>query len=180
MNKNSIIYDDLYRYTGNRSFKSLIRYVLFTPAFRYIFFFRKCQKKNLLFPFYRVMLFHYSHKYGIQIPYQTKIGRGLRILHFNNIVINPEAIIGENFNITQGCTIGIDGGDNFGVPKIGNNVAMQPNSVVVGNITIGDNSLIAPNAFVNFDVPPDSIVITQKCKVIYKENASVDWAIRRV
>ena len=31
--------------------------------------------------------------------------------------------------------------------------------VIVGNITIGNNVLIAPGAYVNFDVPDGSIVI---------------------
>lgn len=32
-------------------------------------------------------------------------------------------------------------------------------AIVVGKISIGDNVLIAPNAYVNFDVPKDSIVL---------------------
>ena len=35
---NKIIYDDLYRYEGNRQFTRLLRYLFFTPGFRYVFF----------------------------------------------------------------------------------------------------------------------------------------------
>ena len=67
---NSMIYDDLFRYTGKRSFRLLVRYFLFTPGFRYSFFYRKAQNSNwiifrLLWEFLRrgCML-----RTGIQIP----------------------------------------------------------------------------------------------------------------
>ncbi|MDR1895906.1 MAG: serine acetyltransferase [Prevotellaceae bacterium] len=172
MSKNSIIYDDLFRYCGKRSFPSLLRYVLFTPGFRYIYLFRKCKKKNFLFPLYRFLLLKCSHKYGIQIPYQTEIGKGFRIVHFGMVVINPCTKIGSNFNISNGCTIGNSGDKKNGVPIIGNYVSMQANSVIVGDVKIGNNVLIAPNTFVNFDVPDDSIVIGTKASIIHKNQAS--------
>jgi len=172
--KKSIIYDDLYRYCGTRSLKHLLRYLFFTPGFRYIFIYRQCQKRNLLFPLFFVLLRHYQIKYCIQIPYQTQIGKGFRIAHFGNIVIHPETKIGTNFNIANGCTIGNSGGKKKGTPVIGDCVSLQANCVVVGGIKIGNNVLIAPNTFVNFDVPNNSIVIGQKATIIYREDAS-NW-----
>ncbi|NDV78854.1 serine O-acetyltransferase [Dysgonomonas sp. 511] len=180
MKKKSFIYDDLYRYIGNRSLKSLFRYTLFTPGFRYIYFLRNCQKKNWLFPLYFFLLRRYSIKYGIQIPYQTSIDRGFRIVHFGLIVIHPGAIIGKNFNIAQGCTVGSSEGKKRGTPIIGDNVCMQPNSVVVGNIKIGNNVLIAPNSFVNFDVPDDSIVINSQNKIIRRDNPTGKYIVYKL
>lgn len=37
--------------------------------------------------------------HGIEIPLYTEIGAGLRLVHMNGIVINKDALIGEN------CTI---------------------------------------------------------------------------
>ena len=42
---------------------------------------------------------------------------------------------------------------------IGNNVWIGINATIVGNITIGNDVLIAPNTLVNFDVPDHSIVV---------------------
>ncbi len=42
---------------------------------------------------------------------------------------------------------------------MGNNGCIRANSTVVGKITIGDDVLIAPNTFVNFDVPSHSVVV---------------------
>jgi serine O-acetyltransferase len=54
-----------------------------------------------------------------------------------------------------------------GCPKIGNRVFIGAGDVIVGKIVIGDNVLIAPNAFVNFDVPDNSIVIGNPAVVKY-------------
>ena len=43
-------------------------------------------------------------------------------------------------------------------------------AVLLGNIQVGPNVMIAPNAFVNFDVPPHSIVIGNPAIIIFKDN----------
>ena len=80
---------------------------------------------------------------------------------------------GKNVNIATGCTIGVENrGIRKGCPKIGNCVWIGSNSVIVGNISIGDDVLIAPLTFVNFDVPSHSIVIGNPARIIYRENAT--------
>ena len=55
-----------------------------------------------------------------------------------------------------------------GCPVIGNKVWIGTNSTIVGSIKIGDNVLIAPNTFVNCDIPSNSIVFGNPA--IIKEN----------
>lgn len=43
---------------------------------------------------------------------------------------------------------------------------------MIGKITIGNDVLIAPNSYVNFDVPLHSIVIGNPGNVIFRENAT--------
>ncbi len=52
--------------------------------------------------------------------------------------------------------------------------------MVVGNIHIGNDVLIAPNAYVNFDVPEHSIVIGNPAKIIKKENATDSYITMRI
>ena len=52
--------------------------------------------------------------------------------------------------------------------------------IVEGNVTIGDNVLIAPNAYVDFDVPPDSIVIGNPAKVISERPDATEGYIHNV
>ena len=66
-------------------------------------------------------------------------------------------------------------GRRMGVPKFEGDCWIGTNAVVVGNVKIGKDVLIAPLAYVNFDVPNHSIVIGNPAKIIYKENAVQDY-----
>lgn len=86
-------------------------------------------------------------------------------------LLNPNARVGKNFSISHGCLVGNAQGKRKGVPLIGDNVCMNANSVVVGGVIIGNNVLIAPNAFVNFDVLDNSIVIGNPGQIIKRKSS---------
>lgn len=71
----------------------------------------------------------------------------MRINHFGNIVVNPEAKIGEWCDIHQGVNIGT--GFDGGVPEIGDNVWIGPGAKLYGKIKIASGSAIGANAVVN-------------------------------
>lgn len=173
--------DDLYRYEGNacHKLKTKFRYFFFTAGYRYTYLFRKTNNASNILSrvFWKFLLRQCMLRTGIQIPDGTLIGPGLKIGHFGTIVINPEAKIGRNFNIAHGTLIGNSQGKKAGVPIIGDNVCLQANSIVVGGVTIGDNVLIAPGAFVNFDVPSNSIVIGNPGKIIPKPNPTAKYMV---
>ena len=177
---NKIILDDLYRYSGDRSLGVLLRYILFTPGFIYIFFFRKVQLSNFkVFKFFWATLLRLCMvRTGIQIPNKTQIGNGFRIVHFG--IINPAVKIGKNFNIYPGVTLGHSEGIKFGSPNIGDNVCIFTNAVVVGKVYIGNDVIIGPNTFVNFDVPSGSIVTSNVGTIIQKEKPSEKYIVYSV
>jgi len=174
-----IIKSDLYRYIQEPySIKALIK-GLRIPGFRFLFFFRKAAKyrkytvKGVL---YRLLHRRYSYKFGFQIPVITQIGAGFFIGHFGNVVISPRSLIGKNCNISHGVTVGaIMNGNRKGSPIIGEKVWMGTNSIIVGGITIGSDVLIAPGAFVNFNVPDHSIVIGNPGKIVSKMNPTAGY-----
>lgn len=172
------IIEDLFRYEGRFSWFTFLRYFIFTPGFRYSCIWRWTQAASKLTkPFWILLLRHYQVKYAIQIPHKTSIGRGLKIGHWGHIVINPDAIIGHNFNIAQGALVGNappSSRNNFqgGAPTIGNNVCIGANAIVIGKIRIGDNCVIAPGAFVNQDMPANTIAIGNPATFHHKENPS--------
>jgi len=172
---NKAILEDLYRYEGDgcKSLFTKLRYVFCVPGFTYIFFFRHVSQSSnkLTRLFWNICLQFTKIITHIQIPPTTSIGRGFRIVHFGHIVVNPEVIIGKNFNISQGCLIGNAQGKHEGIPIIGDNVCMNANAIIVGNAKIGNNVLIAPGAFVNFDVPDNSIVIGNPGRVIPRDSS---------
>ena len=176
-----IVYSDLYRFTGNkrhhnRVFLTYVQEWLSSPEFRFLSQLRKTQyyyfqtlnveknfkyfRNHLNFLVYSLGLDRMSHKYQFQIPFETKIGKGLYIAHYGRIIIHPRSVIGHNVNISTGVVIGTQfRGPRKGSPDIGNYVWIGANAIIVGNIRIGNNVLIAPGAYVNFDVPDNSIVI---------------------
>ena len=61
------------------------------------------------------------------------------------------------------------------MPRLGNKVVVGLNATVVGGVTIGDDVMIAPNSFVNFDAPSHSLVIGNPGVVHHKDNATKDY-----
>lgn len=115
----------------------------------------------------------FSLKTGIGIYENMNIPAGLIIGHAGTIVINGNTIFSGNVMLTHGVTIGRDvRGRRKGSPTIGKNVCIRCNSTVVGKITIGDDVLIAPNTFVNFDVPSHSVVVGNPASIHHRENAT--------
>lgn len=164
---------DLSRYKGEYNKKYPLS-ALLIPGFKYTYILRQAasyKKTSIKGIIYRLLLRFYSKKYGFQIYPRTNIGKGLYIGHWGTLIINPNTIIGENCNLSSGVTIGqTNRGKLKGTPIIGKKVWIGTNAVVVGNIIIGDNVLIAPNTFVNFNVPNNSLVIGNPGKIIPKEN----------
>ena len=117
-----------------------------------------------------------TKKTHIQISHRTKIGEGFYIGHCGRVIINHNAVLGKNINIATGVTIGQENrGKRKGTPTIKDNVWIGTNAVIVCNITIGEDVLIAPLTYVNFDVPDHSIVIGNPGKIIPRENATEDY-----
>lgn len=174
---NSKFSKDLYRYYGEKG-ESLLKRFLRPPELKYIALFRKASSAK--FPpiklYYTLRLKLLSHKTLIQIPARTEIGEGFYIGHSGSVIINPEAKLGKNMNVAAGVTIGYENrGKRKGAPQFDGKCWIGANSVVVGNVKIGEDVLIAPLTFVNFDVPPHSIVIGNPAKIIQKENATEDY-----
>jgi len=170
--------EDLYRYEGEccRKLTTKLKYLFCVPGYTYIFFFRHASmsRSRIGHSFWSVFLHLTKFITHIQIPAGAHIGKGLYIGHFGHIVVHPQAVIGDNFNISQGCLIGKAEGKRKGVPTIGDNVFMCANSMVTGNARIGNNVLIAPGAFVNFDVPDNSIVIGNPGQIISRESSPTE------
>ena len=108
----------------------------------------------------------------------VKIGKGVGI--FENTVINPsESIeIGDNCGIgadvmiwTHGAWLDITQGfpADFGPVKIGDNVWLPARSIVLPNVTIGDNVVIGINSIINRSLPSGCFAAGSPCKVIKED-----------
>lgn len=170
-----ILRADVYRYRGKADTRAFVSSYLHDPGFRFTYYLRKVsfygrKKKSLAIFSYiynRILLHHYRFKYGFDISPTTSIGPGLYIGHFGGVVISPYAVLGSNINIAQGVTIGAASrGPRTGAPTLEDRVWVGANAIIVGKVTIGREALIAPGAYVNFDVPPESVVLGNPGKVV--------------
>lgn len=141
----------------------------------------QCARFYVFRKLYRV-LFQIFRKFNhIDLTPETKIGYGLYVNHPYGIVINPLAVLGKNINLTKGVTIGRENrGGRKGTPTIGDCVWIGANATIVGKIQIGEDVLIAPNTYVNCDIPSHSIVFGNPCVVKHMENATEGYINNRI
>lgn len=158
---------DYFRYYGSEriSLRNLMR----EHSLRYLI----CLRIGMwLMPFRK----HMQTKYGLELGRGKNIAPGLYLGHAYGITVNPNAIIGKNCNLHKGCTIGQENrGSRKGAPSIGERVWVGTNACVVGAITIGDDVLIAPNSYVNRDIPSHSIVFGNPCVVKERKSATESY-----
>lgn len=174
----SKIYHDLYRFNGKRGLTALIDTALRKVEFRYMVYLRWYQSGRLR-PLARLLLHRICRATLTEIGWRTQIGGGFVIVHPGCIAVNNEVVIGDDCTVYHGVTIGMEfRGSRQGNPVIGNRVWLGANATVVGNITVGDDVLIAPSAYVNFDVPSHSIVLGNPARIIPRENATEGYITR--
>lgn len=103
------------------------------------------------------------------IPFSTKIGKGMLTAHCYATVLNAESI-GDNFHFLHCTTIGKKNGKR---PRIGDNVYLGANVVIIGDINIGNNVTVGAGSVVVKDVPDNAIVAGNPARVI-KYNDTID------
>ena len=109
---------------------------------------------------------------GIDIHPGAVIGDFFTIDHGTGVVIGETAVIASNVKMYQGVTLGAksfpldeNGNPIKGIdrhPKIGNNVIIYANSTILGNIKVGDDSIIGGNIWVDTDVPAGTRLVQRK------------------
>lgn len=96
------------------------------------------------------------------------VGGDLFIQHGYATIIAPRSI-GRNCWVNQCVTIGYT--NETECPTIGNNVTIYAGAKILGDVVIGDNSIVAANAVVVNDVPPNVIVGGVPAKIIKRLEA---------
>ena len=127
------------------------------PSYRIIWMFRIIGRggKPLIYKMLYFYYLRYTRKYSIELHPRTKIGAGLIFPHNGPVVINANAIIGENC-IIHPCVL-IGGDRKSGSPIIGNNCFIGHGSKLIGKIEIGNNTFISPGAVITKSIPQNSI-----------------------
>ena len=160
------IKQDLYRYSGDYTFKSFIKHYIFSEGFKFSVWLRVCYfarqnkiTKYTILPISILFYKHYKYKYGYDIPYAVEIGPGLLIFHISGVVFSPQRA-GKNITISQCSTVGMtikDGKKQY--PILGDNIYIAPGAKIIGGIVVGNNVAVGSNCVLNKSVKDNSVVV---------------------
>jgi len=127
----------------------------------------------------RIMSEYAHSQTGIDIHPGAHIGRNFFIDHGTGVVIGETAIIGDYVKIYQGVTLGAlsfprdERGqiirDRKRHPTLENNVTVYAEATILGDIVIGDGSVIGGNVWIRESVPAGTIVTTPKAELVYRK-----------
>jgi len=122
--------------------------------------------KFIYFFLYKILV---EFIFGLYMPAECQIGKGMYIGGFCGLVINPATKIGNHCTIGHGVVIGTAADGTPRAPSIGNNVFIGAGAVVLGGIKVGNNVRIGANAVVVKSVPND-VTVAGVPAVIVKNN----------
>ena len=114
---------------------------------------------------------------GIEIHPGAKIGKRLFIDHGMGVVIGETTIIGDDCTLYQGVTLGGVGTGPHTIkrhPTLLNNVMISAGAKVIGNVTIGNNSIVGASSVVLKDVPDNCTVIGIPGRIVRENGVRVD------
>lgn len=118
--------------------------------------------------FYKILVEWF---FSIEIPWNVRAGKGLRIFHGQGLVLNRDVVIGNYCTLRHCTTIGNKqrrGGGMSGSPVLGNYVDVGSNVCIIGDVYIGDHVTIGCGAVVTKSVPPDLIIAGNPANEIKK------------
>lgn len=153
-------------YEGDPAAKSEEEVMLAYPAFNAISIYRLAHLLvTLKVPLIPRLMTEYAHQMtGIDIHPGASIGPYFFIDHGTGVVIGETCVIGAHVKLYQGVTLGAKSfeADENGIlvkgikrhPNIGDNVVIYSGATILGDTTVGDNSVVGGNVWLTHSVPP--------------------------
>jgi serine O-acetyltransferase len=117
--------------------------------------------------FYRPMFRLVETLTGISLPLTAQIGPGLRIYHFGNIFVHPDAVVGRNCTLRQGVTIGNIGVEGP-VPVVEDDVDFGAYAQVLGNVHVGRGATIGAMSVVLQNVPAGATAFGNPARILQR------------
>jgi len=116
--------------------------------------------------FYKILV---EWIFCIEIPWNVKIGKGLRIYHGQGLVLNSQVVIGNYCTLRHCTTIGnkvLPNGSISKSPVLGDYVDVGCNVCIIGDIHIEHRAVIGSGSVVTKSVAPNTIVAGNPATVI--------------
>lgn len=124
-----------------------------------------------------MVFFYFGKKISIwwaksEIYDAMPIGPGLYISNGGGVIIGATSI-GKNCTIASTVTMGMD--LNGKTPRIGDNVVIGNNSVIYGDINIGNGVVVSENSVVSKTMPENVLVKGNPARIVLKNIASNEY-----
>lgn len=125
--------------------------------------------------------------WSVDIHPAADIGGGLMIDHGTGVVIGETAVVGRNCSFLHGVTLGSTGKDcSDRHPKIGDDVLIGCNAMILGNIHIGRSCKIGSGSVVIKSLPNNVTAVGNPARIIGQSSektsaaAEMDLALKNV
>ncbi len=109
----------------------------------------------------------------MRLNVSAQIGPGLLIAHCGGITLHPEVVIGSGCDLAHHVTLGTRGLGSQGAPRLGNDVYVGTNAVIIGPVVIGDRARVGANSLVTRDVPAGATVMGVPAQIVKTRNVAV-------
>lgn len=97
--------------------------------------------------------------WGLDLPYTVRLGRRVRLWHHGGMIFSARAI-GDDVHLRHNTTMGVARRtEPWNKPVIGDRVDIGVGACILGNVEIGDDSVIGANAVVLESCPPGSVMV---------------------
>ena len=103
---------------------------------------------------------------GISLPYNSPLGRRVRLWHHGGTILHARSI-GDDCHIRHNTTFGIvRRHEKRAIPTIEARVEIGCGAAILGDVCVGHDSIVAANAVVLDDVPAWSVVAGSPARVV--------------
>ena len=149
--------------TDNKGIGSLLWFLTYNRSFRTLFYHRIGALSKLI-------SWLAPGQVTFTISKTTKVGDGVLFFHSYGTILNAREI-GEGCRIVCNITLGDKKGKT---PIIGKHVEILPGAVIAGDVMIGDNCVIGPNAVVYKSVPANCVVVGNPAYILKRDGKVVN------
>lgn len=153
------------RHWNCSSFQGFIYLLVFDKPFRNLFYYRIGNAKYL-------MWYWLQPHPCFTIAKNSIIAPGFKCVHPYCTIVNAEKV-GHNFAVLHNVTIGNRAIGEEKRPIIGDNVVVYCNSIIVGDIKIGNDVTIGAGTFISKNVPDNCLVVGNPAMIIKRNGVSV-------
>lgn len=106
---------------------------------------------------------------GITIQKETRIGPGLQIWHFGNVVVHPHTVIGVNCTMRQRLSLG-ERHKGGSCPVLEDDMELRSHAHVLGGVRLGRGCRIGAMAVVLCNVPAGFTAVGNPARIVVPRN----------